>query len=186
MITAANIKQILYADPSVVTADMTPAIAKALIAAAITAKASITNVHGETWQLTEAEASVTAYKNALTGLDYRADTVMGSINPEFTIGQYDYATKAALMGGTTVKSGDNVVGWKRAIGKVIIYKTLFCLTEDDVWFIFPKCQILTREASTDKAIALPVKAYVFTPEIDGVAPEYNFDAAAVTAATAAA
>ncbi len=38
MISAVGIKKILYADTSVVTADITPEIAKTLIQAAITAK----------------------------------------------------------------------------------------------------------------------------------------------------
>ncbi len=64
------------------------------------------------------------------------------------------------MGGEVIKKGgagtdkDDIVGWKRATDKVVIKKALFCLTEDDVWFIFPNCQIVAREANTDKAIAI--------------------------------
>lgn len=52
------------------------------------------------------------------------------------------------------------VGWKRALDKVIVNKALFCLTDDDVWFIFPKCRIISREANTDKAIAIAVRGMV--------------------------
>ena len=187
LISAVGIKRIMYADTSVVNKDITADFAKTLIKAAITAKAEVKNVHGETWSIEESEASVTPYKNQLTGQAYRYDTTPGELTPTFSIGQYDYETKAALMGGEAVKKGgsgadkDNIVGWKRSTEKVVINKVLFCLTEDDVWFIFPNCQIVTREANTDKAIALAVKGLVQTPTIAGVASEYNFDEAEVKA-----
>lgn len=186
-ISAVGIKRILYADTSVVTKDITADVAKTLIKAAITSKTEVKNVHGETWSIEESEASVTPYKNQLTGQAYRYDTTPGELTPTFSIGQYDYLTKAALMGGEIVKKGgagtdkDTPVGWKRAIDKVVIHKTLFCLTEDDVWFIFPNCQIVTREANIDKAIALAVKGLVQTPTVDGVSSEYNFNEAEVKA-----
>ena len=187
LISAVGIKRIMYADTSVVNKDITADFAKTLIKAAITAKAEVKNVHGETWSIEESEASVTPYKNQLTGQAYRYDTTPGELTPTFSIGQYDYETKAALMGGEAVKKGgsgadkDNIVGWKRSNDKVVIKKALFCLTEDDVWFIFPNCQIVTREANTDKAIALAVKGLVQTPTVDGVSSEYNFDEAEVKA-----
>ena len=91
------------------------------------------------------------------------------------------------MGGEAIKKGgegpdkDNLVGWRRAAGKVVINKALFCLTDDDVWFIFPNCQIVSREANTDKAIAIAVKGLVQEPEVEGVSSEYNFDEAEVKA-----
>ena len=186
-ISAVGIKRIMYADTSVVNQDLTADFAKTLIKAAITAKNEVKNVHGETWNIEESEASVTPYKNQLTGQAYRYDTTPGELTPQFSIGQYDYETKAALMGGEIVKKGgagadkDNPVGWKRSNDKVVIKTALFCLTEDDVWFIFPNCQIVTREANTDKAIALAVKGLVQTPTVDGVSSEYNFDEAEVKA-----
>ena len=79
MISAVGIKRILFADTNVVTADITPEIAKTLISAAITAKNEVQNVHGETWQIEESEASVTGYKNQLSGQNYRYDTTLGDI-----------------------------------------------------------------------------------------------------------
>lgn len=186
-ISSVGIKRIIYADTSVVNKDITADFAKTIIKAAITAKTEVANVHGETWSIEESEASVTPYKNQLNGQAYRYDTTPGELTPQFSIGQYDYPTKAALMGGEVIKKGgagadkDNPVGWKRAVDKVVINKALFCLTEDNVWFIFPNCQIVTREANTDKAIALAVKGLVQTPQVAGVSSEYNFDEAEVKA-----
>lgn len=186
-ISAVGVKRILYADTSVVTKDITADVAKTLIKAAITAKAEVMNVHGETWNIEESEASVNGHKNQLNGQTYRYDTTPGEVTPAFSIGQYDYTTKAALMGGEAIKKGgsgadkDNIVGWKRSTEKVVINKALFCLTEDDVWFIYPNCQIVARESNTDKAIAIAVKGLVQTPKVAGVSSEYNFDEAEVKA-----
>lgn len=186
-ISAVGVKRILYADTSVVTKDITADVAKTLIKAAITAKAEVMNVHGETWNIEESEASVSGHKNQLNGQTYRYDTTPGEVTPAFSIGQYDYTTKAALMGGEAIKKGgsgadkDNIVGWKRSTEKVVINKALFCLTEDDVWFIYPNCQIVARESNTDKAIAIAVKGLVQTPKVAGVSSEYNFDEAEVKA-----
>ena len=136
-------------------------------------------------------ADISVIKNDLTAASastiIKAATTQGEITPQFSIGQYDYAAKAALMGGEVIKKGgagsdkDDIVGWKRATDKVVIKKALFCLTEDDVWFIFPNCQIVAREANTDKAIAIAVKGLVQAPTADGVSPEYNFDESEVKA-----
>lgn len=186
-ISAVGIKRILYADTSKITGDLTADLAKTLIKAAITAKDEVLNVHGETWNIEESEASVNGYKNQLNGQTYRYETTPGETSVNFTIGQYDFATKAALMGGTPIKKGgagsdkDNIVGWKRSNDKVEINKALFCLTEDNVWFIFANAQIVAREANTDKAIAIAVKGLVQTSKVANVSSEYNFDEAEVKA-----
>ena len=172
MISAVGIKRILFADIDKVTADITPEIARTLIQAAITAKDEVKNVHGETWTIDETEASVTGYKNQLTGQTYRYDTTPGEVSPSFSIGQYDYKTKAELMGGEAIKKGGEGSDKDSLVG---------CLTDDDVWFIFPNCQIVAREANTDKAIAIAVKGLVQEPEVEGVSSEYNYDEAEVKA-----
>lgn len=190
MITAAGIKKILYAETSVVTADLTPALVKAMIAAAKTAKNEVLNVHGDTWTLEEAEASVTGYKNALTGQKYRQDIEMGDITANFTIGQYENQQKADLMGGEALKKGgsgsdkDVAIGWKRAQGIVEKYKCMMFLTKDDQWCIFPKAQVVAREANTDKAVGLAVKAIALEPDNKAVSSEYWFDGAEVDGAVA--
>jgi len=181
---ASGIKRILFTDISKITADITPEIAKTLIQAAITAKDEVANVHGETWQIEETEASVTGYKNQLTGKNYRYDDVPGEVSPAFSIGQYDWKTKKDFMGGDIIQSETTDVGWKRALDKVVINKALFCLTDDDVWFIYPKCRIVSREANTDKVIAIAVRGLVQEPDVAGVSSEYNFDESAIKALTA--
>lgn len=181
----AGIKKIVYDDPSVVTAAITPATAKALIQAAITADKVVPNVHQETWSLEEAESAPTGYSNQLTGKKYRYDRpAAGDLTPGFTIGEYDYKTKSEFMGGSVIEDANKkAVGWSRG-DKATIHKVLFCLTDDDVWFIFPNCYIDAREANTDKAVAIAVKAYAQEATVAGVASEYDFDESAVGALTA--
>ena len=178
MISAVGIKRLLYAATSVVTADLTGTSLEKIIAAAT----EIDNVHGETWQVEETEASRTPYTNQLTGKTYREDLKMGEVKINFTIGAYDYKTKADLMGGTVIKKSESPVGWKRADGKVNIHKCLIAQTEDNVWLVFPKASISARQANTDKAIGLAVSATQLEPGITGVSSEYWFDDSEVTPA----
>lgn len=161
-ISAIRIKQLAYANA------VAEAPTKAKLSEAIAAATVIDNSHQDTFQYEEAEASVTKYKNQITGQVYRSDIEAGEVNIKFTIGSYDLATKAALQGGT---GSDEQ--WVRERVQPI-YKTLYAVTEDDVCIVFPKAQIFSRGASADNAIGLAVTA---TPlETDSaIGAEYWFD-----------
>lgn len=170
--SAVNIKKLWYGDTSKITAKVTGTTLFPLLSQFTEVK----NVHQDTWTLEEAEASKTNYKNQLTGLTYRSDKEMGDIAMNFTLGEYDYSTKADLLGGTATDTS-----WERAKGKVTIEKALVALTEDDQYIVVPRADIAAREATTDKAIGLPVVGTELEPTVDGVAPEYWFDASVVKA-----
>ena len=87
----------------------------------------------------------------------------------FTIGQYDFKTKADLMGG----DGD-ATNWKRAAGIPNIKKGLIAITKDDVYVVFPKASVSAREADTDKAIGLAVVATALEHDVKEVRSEYWF------------
>ena len=172
-ITAVNIKKLWYGDTSKINAKLTGVLLFNLLKTATEVK----NVHGETWTLEEAEANKTNYKNQLTGKVYRSDKEMGEVKMNFTLGEYDYTTKADLLGGVA-----DDTHWERASGKVRGEKFLVGLTEDDQYIVIPRADITAREASTDKAIGLPVVGTEIEPTIDAVAPEYWFDASVVKSA----
>lgn len=172
-ITAVNIKKLWYGDTSKINAKLTGVLLFNLLKTATEVK----NVHGETWTLEETEANKTNYKNQLTGKVYRSDKEMGEVKMNFTLGEYDYATKADLLGGVA-----DDTHWERASGKVRVEKFLVGLTEDDQYIVIPRADITAREASTDKAIGLPVVGTEIEPTIDAVAPEYWFDASVVKSA----
>lgn len=180
-ISAIDIKKLWYTDALSNSADvaLTPSILKTKIAGAT----EIKNVHQDTWTIDESEASQEKYKNQLTGSVYRVGSKeMGDVTFSFTIGRYDYETKAALMGGTVVTgSNDEAVGWSRARGVTDIKKMLIALTEDDVYCVLPYSNVESREANTDGAVGIAVVGTMMEPPSDNVDPEYWFDAETVDA-----
>lgn len=163
-ISAIDIKKLWYCDP----------LTKAPVSGeeVISAATEIKNVHQDTWQIEESEASQDSYKNQLTGATYRMGSKnMGDVTFTFTIGRYDYALKAALMGGVATDGS-----WARARGIVEIKKCLVALTEDDVYCILPYANIQAREANTDGAVGISVTGTMLEPEVESIMPEYWFNA----------
>ena len=182
--SAIDIKKLYDADPALITADLTPYALKTLLGKVSDSKSDIVeieNVHQDTWSIEEAEASQEKYKNQLNGLTYRTGAkTMGDVTFNFTIGQYDFATKARLMGGTASDGS-----WKRSRETVDIKRCLIALTEDDVYCVLPKAEIATREGNTDGAIGLATVGTMLLPDNTAVAPEYWFDKDTVDKATTA-
>ena len=171
MITAVEIDELYYADP--ITTVTTPAtgLSGAEVAANLEkcSNEKVQNVHGDTFQYEEAEASVTRYKNALTGEYYRETSEPGEVKINFTIGEYDYKTKEDLQGGKATEKN-----WERGKHKPI-HKCVIGKTKDGVYVVFPKAAINGRGANTDKAIGLAVSAVPLSTGVDGLASEKWFD-----------
>ena len=186
---ATKIKRIILADIGLVTADVTTAAeAKALLDSAIAATPltaiDIDNVHQDTWQISESEASVESYRNDISNAIYRRDLTPGELTIQFTMGEYSEKVKAALRGGSTITKGgegadkDTVIGYKGDSSSISIEKTVFALTQDGFWFVYPKVKISANTAETDKAAALAVKGYPTKPSAD-ISTEYNFNSALI-------
>lgn len=173
MVTAVGVKKLWYTDPAKVTGDLTGANLATIIKDAANTK-SVSNVHQGTWSIEESEPSTTPYKNELTDATYRQSKEMGDVTMSFSIGQYDYATKAELMGGTATATS-----WKRARGITNIHKCMIALTDDDQYCVFPKASVVARNANTDDAVAIGVVATALEPDNPAVASEYWFDASEV-------
>lgn len=137
----------------------------------------ILNVHQDTWTIEESESSQDSYKNQLTGAVYRmGKKTMGELSANFTIGRYDYQTKADLLGGTVIKnSKGEPTGWARARGIVEMRKILVGLTADLQYIVLPQTNFNAREANTDGAIGLAVVATAMEPDNAKLASEYWFD-----------
>lgn len=176
-ISAIDIKQLWYCDTSAITADLTGEALYALIKTGGSA-VEIENVHQDTWSIEEDEPSQDSYKNQLTGSTYRMGAkTMGDVKFNFTLGRYDYKTKAAFMGGKATDTS-----WSRARGIVDIKKCLIALTEDDQYCVLPYANITGREANTDGAIGIAVVGTMLEPTDENIMPEYWFDATEVKAA----
>lgn len=182
---ATKIKRIVLTDPSLFTKDIeTLEDAKALIKAmedALTAGTaeSVTNVHETTWEIQESDASVNSYHNELDSSVYHRDLTPGELSIAFTMGEYSEKLKAALKGGKVITKGgtdankDDVIGYKGDAQATEIRKTMFCLSRDGYWFIYPKALIAASTKTTDNIAALAVTGY---PEKNGAFfTEYNIN-----------
>lgn len=166
-VSAVDIQRLWHTDPSVITEDLTGTMLKTILESA----KEVTNIHQDTWTIEESEPSQDSYKNQLTGATYRMGAkTMGDVTFNWTIGQYDYETKAEFMGGTATDTT-----WKRQRGAVTIHKTLIALTLDGQYCVLPKANIMTREAQTDGAIGLAVVGTMMEPDNTAVSAEYWFD-----------
>ena len=134
-------------------------------------------VHGETFRYEEAPPTVTAYKNQLTGRVYRQSQEEGEIKMSFVLGQYDFATKAALQGGTATATI-----WERPKSSEVKHNCFVGLSKDGVYIVFPKGHCVANGADTDKAVGLAVSATAVDTGIAGLASEYWFDESEVVAA----
>lgn len=185
-LSAVDIKRLWYADVDAITEDLTGTLLYTLLNGEDTVT-EIENVHQDTWSIDEAEPTQDSYKNQLTGATYRMGAkTMGDLTFNWTIGRYDYATKAALMGGSTIKGTTpnqaNDMGWKRARGVVEVKKCLIALTEDDQYCVLPYANVTAREANTDGAIGIAVTGTMLEPLNKAISPEYWFDASEVKSA----
>lgn len=172
MKTIVDIKQIFYAD-AMTSGPLNGTAVKAVINAATTKE--IKNVHATTWTYEEAEPSNTDYINQLNGNTYYIDSQPGSTSISFSVGQYDYETKADLQGGTATATS-----WLRPKNQGLIYKTLIAVTKDDTYIVVPKAQITARGGMVeDKLIGLLLTATPVETGIDNLEPEGWFDASEV-------
>lgn len=158
------------------TADLTGALLAALLKDDATKE--VKNVHQDTWTIDESESSQDSYRNQLTGSVYRMGTKqMGDVTFNWTIGQYDYATKADFLGGTATSTS-----WKRARGVVEVRKCLIALTEDDQYCVLPYANVNAHEANTDSAVGIAVVGTAMEPTNEAVSSEYWFDKSEVVEA----
>ncbi len=131
----------------------------------------VKNIHQDTWTIEESDSSQDGYRNQLTGSIYRMGTkTMGDVTFNWTIGKYDYFTKAEFLGGVATATS-----WKRPRGIVEIHKLLIALTEDDQYCVLPYANINARESNTDGAVGIGIVGTMMEPDNTEVSPEYWFD-----------
>ena len=171
-----GIKRVWYADIiKTVTAPDTGYSVTELKALIKTAK-EITNVHQDTWGYEESDASITDYINELTGLPYYRDVTQASTPTiNFTIGEYDFETKAALQGG---KKGEDT--WQRQDMNAIIEKCIIAMTKTGHFIVFPKAQVTGKGTMAEKNIGIGVSATPLETGVKGLASEIWFDGSKVT------
>lgn len=172
-----GIKQLWYGD--VLTNDLTDAAAVATLVQTMT---EITNVHEGTWGYSHDDPSVTEYVNELTGQPYYRDkTSLGARTINFTLGVYDFETKAALQGGEvitkTVQEKSVAVGWKSSGALENVNKCIVAKTKTGNWIVFSNAAIVAKGDQQEKNIGLGITAVCMENDATGVEAEYMFEAA---------
>jgi hypothetical protein len=170
--TITSIKKIFYAAPIGVVANSTTGLSGAEVAALIANAGTkeITNVHADTWTYDEAEGQTTPYKNQLNGQVYYNDYTPGAASISFSIGMYEFQTKADLQGGKAT-----CTSWERPKTQELIYKSLVCITKDNTYIVFPKAQITARGGMIEgKVVGLMLTATPVETGVDGLASESFF------------
>lgn len=146
----------------------------------------IENLHQDSWTLEESEPSVDFYRNQLTGLVYRAGKkTPGELTVNFTIGQYEFKTKQALLGGNLiyekktvegkeVDDTEKIIGWERSAYNAPDYFVLVIETEDGLYGFFPNIAVSAYQANTDGALGIGVKGTVLESDVTGIPTENWF------------
>ena len=149
-----GIKRLWYGDviTSVTSADT--GYSKEELKTHITKMKEVKNVHQDTWGYEESDASITDYINELTGQPYYRDVTQASIPTiNFTIGEYDFETKAALQGGKA--SADS---WQRQDMTNLIEKSVVAMTKTGNFIVFPKANITGKGTMAEKNVGIGVTA----------------------------
>lgn len=165
-----GIKQLWYGDP------MTTPISSASDVATLTnSMTEITNVHQGTWGYSQDDPSVTDYINELTGQPYYRDKeTLGNRTITFTLGVFDFATKAALQGGSTTGL---TKGWQSSGALENVNKCIVAKTKTDNWIVFSNASIVAKGDQQEKNIGLGIIAVCMENETTGVEAEYMFEGA---------
>lgn len=159
-----GIKQLWYTDP------LTAAPTQSGMATLVSSATEIQNIHQDTWGYSQDVPDVTDYINELTGRPYYRDKVSdGNKVINFTMGEYDYATKAALQGGSEVTGG-----WKSPTTPAFINKCIIALTKTNTYIVFTNASIIGKGDQQQKAVGLGVTAVAMENATAGVSDEYWF------------
>lgn len=168
-----GIKQLWYG-PVMTTAPANAAALKTL-AEGNTFK-EVKNVHQDTWGYNQDDPSVDDYINELSGNPYYRDmTDAGRKTINFTMGEYEFQTKADLQGGTVITgTGDTAIGWAAPETPEIIEKAIIAKTKTGGWVCFTNASIIGKGDQQQKAIGLGVTAVAQDNTNVGVSDEYFF------------
>jgi hypothetical protein len=166
-----GIKRLWYGDV------LTAIPGQSSVATLIGNSTEVLNVHQDTWGYSQDDPSVTDYINELTGRPYFRDTEsQGNKTIQFTMGEYDYLTKAALQGGAAVKSDGtettnpaNAVGWKAPETPAMVNKSIIALTRTGTYIIFSNASLIAKGDQQQKAVGLGVTALAMENENPGPA-----------------
>lgn len=148
----------------------------------------VLNSHDGTFNYSQDDPNVTDYINELSGKPYYRDMEdEGNKTINFTIGQYDFVTKAELQGGTaltadgteTTEAG-TAVGWKAPINPSIIYKSIVAMTKTGNFVVFTNASIVGKTEKQERNLGLGIAAVAMDNPTTGISDEYWFDGSGIS------
>lgn len=170
-----GVKRLWYGEP------IMAAVTKTSLAAWIKSAKEIKNSHKDTFQYTQDDPSVTDYINELTGRTYYRDkTDNGAKTIAFTIGEYDFQTKADLQGGTVEKENETEIGWSAPDSAELVYKAIVAQTKTGNFVVFTNAGIIGKTTTAEKNLGLGLTAVAMESQNEGVKDEYWFDGTQIT------
>ena len=170
-----GIKKIWYLDP-LTTAPSNYAAVTTLTTAQGTEE--VKNVHATTWSYSQDDPETTEYVNQLTGKPYYRDkTSAGAKTIAFTIGEYEFKTKADLQGGDVIESGSpaTAIGWKSSGTLENVHKAIIAMTKEDSYIVFTNALIVGKVDQQELNLGLGVSAVALENETANVEDEYWFN-----------
>jgi hypothetical protein len=130
----------------------------------------VTNVHQDTWGYEESDPTIAEYLNELSGRPYYRDAETQSIPTiSFTIGEYEYATKAAFQGGVATTNT-----WERPDRPGLIELCIIAQAKTGEVIVYPRASIVGKGNYVDKNIGVGVTAVPIETGVEGLAPEKWF------------
>jgi hypothetical protein len=171
-----GLSQLWYGEV-IATAPLTGAALAAYLQAAATKE--VTNVHDDTWGYEESDPEVTEYINQLSGLPYYRDKVsQAAPSVAFTLGEYQFADLAALIGGTATDTS-----WARPDSVDFIEKGVVAKTKTGNYIVFPRANIIAKGNYVERNLGLGVTAFALETGVEGLASQYMFDGSVVVSPT---
>jgi len=167
-----GIKRLWYAPPIDAVANIASGLTSAEVLAKIAdaGTVEIKNIHDDTWGYEESDPTVTEYINQLTGRPYFRDAESQSIPTiSFTLGEYEYQTKADLQGGTATTDT-----WERSDTPEIIEKCIIAQAKTGEVIVMPRSSIIGKGNYVEKNIGLGVAAVPIETGVEGLKPEKWF------------
>lgn len=173
-----GIKRVLYGDAMTAlptgSTKFDGAFLKSLLATVGQENAKLTevkNVHQDTWGYEESDPTVTDYIDQLTGQPYYRDVEQAGVpTVSFTMGKYDYATKAALQGGKVIDGVWHRIDMAQPISKLIVAQI-----KTGTWIVMPNANLISKGNFVQKNIGLGVSAVPVETGVEGLSAEMWID-----------
>ncbi len=156
----------------------------------------VKNSHQDTFTYEQEDPSVTDYINELTGRPYYRDTTeAGNKTISWTMGEYGFADRVRLIGGTACDSNgkeydadtignaseSDLVSWVSPEGMPpLVEMTVAARTKTGNLIVFPNAGIVAKTDTQEKALGLGITATAQDPGEDGESDEVLYDGSVIT------